>query len=184
VVLPYDEAIRVVDDREYIAAGACPCRHLGDLSGRPCSKPKVDMCMYFGSFAKFIVSRGFAHVLSKEDARQRIEEADRAGLVHTYTDSNNRHTEVMCNCCGCHCPVLVGLNRSPSPGNSAIVNWVVTIDDGTCTGCGLCVDRCWMSALRMSDTVVARDANRCIGCGVCIRECPVDALKLEHRTTF
>ena len=183
-VLPYDEAMKLIDEKEYIAAGTCPCRHMGDLLDKPCSKPKMDMCIYFGSFAKFIVSRGFAHVLSKEEARQRIEEADKAGLVHTYADSNHRYADVMCNCCGCHCPILVGLNRSPSPSNSAIVNWVVMIDDGACIGCGACVDRCWMSALKMTDTLLTRDANRCIGCGVCIPECPADALKLEHRTAF
>lgn len=180
-ILPYDETMKLINAADYIAAGTCMCRHVGDLVDKSCSKPKTDMCIYFGSFAKFAVSRGFARLFSKEEARQRIDEADKAGLVHNFSNTNDRYVDVLCNCCGCHCGVLKVLNHSPSPSNSCIANWVVMVDDGACTGCGACVDRCWMSALKMTGTVATRDANRCIGCGVCMPECPTDALRLEHR---
>jgi NAD-dependent dihydropyrimidine dehydrogenase PreA subunit len=62
-----------------------------------------------------------------------------------------------------------------------IANWVITVDNDACSGCGACIDRCWMEALKMDGDSVVRDFNRCIGCGICRYVCPTDAMKLIRR---
>jgi ferredoxin len=180
-VLPYDEVMKLIDKTEYIAAGTCVCRHQGDLLDRPCEKPKDNLCMIFGPSAQFAQSHGFVHMLTKAEARQRIEEAEKAGLVHNYANSQDRYIDLLCNCCGCHCLILRGAKRSPVPSQAVIANWVITVDDDACSGCGVCIDRCWMEALKMDGDSVVRDFNRCIGCGICRYVCPTDAMKLEPR---
>jgi len=180
-ILPYDEVMKLIDTTEYIAAGTCVCRHQGDLLDRPCDKPKSNLCMIFGPSAEFANSHGFVRLLSKEEARQSIEEAEKAGLVHTYANSDDRYIDLLCNCCGCHCFILRGVSRSPSPSHAVIANWIVTIEDEACVGCAACIDRCWMKALKMEGDIAVRDANRCIGCGICMYICPTDAMKLVRR---
>ncbi len=182
-ILPYDEVMKLIDTTEYIAAGTCVCRHQGDLLDRPCDKPKNNLCMIFGPSAEFANSHGFVRLLSKEEARKSIDEAEKAGLVHNYANTNDRYIDLLCNCCGCHCPFLRGAARSPVPSQAFIAKWVIKIDDDACTGCGACVDRCWMEALKMDGDLAVRDANRCIGCGICMYVCPTDAMKLARRET-
>ena len=51
----------------------------------------------------------------------------------------------------------------------------------TCAGCGLCVERCQMGALRLEDDSVRLDVERCIGCGLCVTTCPTHTLTLQRR---
>ena len=176
-VLPYEEVMKLIDKTEYIAAGTCVCRHQGDLLDRPCGKPKDNLCMIFGPSAQF----GFVNLISKEEARQRIDEAEKTGLVHDYANSRDRYIDLLCNCCGCHCFILRAAKRSPLPSQFVIANWVISIDDDACVGCGACIDRCWMEALKMDGDLVVRDFNRCIGCGICRYVCPSNAMKLVPR---
>jgi ferredoxin len=182
-VLPYDEVMRLIDRTEYVAAGTCVCRHQGDLLDRPCDKPKDNLCMIFGPSAQFAQRYGFVNLISKEEARQRIDEAEKAGLVHNYANSQDRYIDLLCNCCGCHCFILRAAKRSPLPSQFVIADWVINIDDDACVGCGACIDRCWMQALKMDGDLVMRDFNRCIGCGMCRYVCPSDAMKLIPRET-
>jgi ferredoxin len=183
-ILPHDEVMKLIDTTEQIAVGTCVCRHQGDLLDKPCDKPKSNLCMIFGPSAEFATSRGFVRLISKEEARQRIEEAEKAGLVHTYANSEDRYIDLLCNCCGCHCFILRGAKRAPVPSKAVIADWVVMIESEACTGCGACVGRCWVEALKMEGDLLVHDANRCIGCGICMYVCPSDAIKLVRRETI
>lgn len=180
-ILPYDEVMKLIDTTEQIAAGTCVCRHQGDLLDRPCDKPKANKCMIFGSSAQFAADHGLVHLISRDQARQSIDEAEAAGLVHLYANSQDRFIDLLCACCGCHCFILRGVTRTPVPSQAVVANWIVTIDDDACSGCGACIDRCWMGALRMEGDLVVRDDLRCIGCGLCMYVCPSDAMKLVGR---
>lgn len=180
-VLPYEEVMKLIGKTEHIAAGTCVCRHQGDLLDRPCDKPKEDLCMIFGASAQFAQNYGFVNLISKEEARRRIDEAEKTGLVHNYADSQDRYIDLLCNCCGCHCFILRAAKRSPLPSEFVIANWVINIDDDACVGCGACIDRCWMEALKVDGDLVVRDFNRCIGCGICRCVCPSEAMKLVRR---
>jgi ferredoxin len=182
-VLPYEEVMKLIDKTEYIAAGTCVCRHQGDLLDRPCDKPKDNLCMIFGASAQFAQSHGFVNLISRDEARRRIDEAEKAGLVHNYANSQDRYIDLLCNCCGCHCFLLRGANRSALPSQFVIADWVIDIDDDACVGCGACIDRCWMEALKMDGDSAVRDFNRCIGCGICRYVCPSEAMKLVRRET-
>ena len=180
-VLPYDEVMGLIDSTEHMAAGTCVCRHAGELDGKPCDRPKDNICMVFGESVPYAVSHGFANLVSRDEARQIIDKAERAGLVHQYTNNKDRYMDFLCNCCGCHCGMLNGVIHSSSPSITANAKWVIRIDDDNCTGCGICIDRCWMNALKIEGNMAVCDDNRCIGCGLCIYVCPSDALKLIRR---
>lgn len=60
----------------------------------------------------------------------------------------------------------------------------------TCKGCGLCVKRCPMEALRLEPSdkatnklgrVAVLETQHCIGCGVCAYKCPTKSIVLVRR---
>jgi len=52
------------------------------------------------------------------------------------------------------------------------------VDEGQCTGCGLCLDACKQNAITIGN--IARiDLEKCTGCGKCVNECPNQAISLE-----
>ncbi len=179
-VIPYQEMKQLILDTEYIAAGTCVCRHQGNLIGKPSSEP-LNVCMVFGESAKFACERGFTKMLSKEEALKRLDEAEEAGLVHNYANTPGQYTNLLCNCCGCHCWIIKGAANSPAPSRMVNARYLVHINKDDCTACEACIDRCWMKALKMENDKLTRDEERCIGCGVCMWACPTEALYLEPR---
>lgn len=45
-----------------------------------------------------------------------------------------------------------------------------------CVSCGVCVDVCPVTALRLNKTSVVVDAKVCIDCGICAKKCPFGAI--------
>jgi len=59
---------------------------------------------------------------------------------------------------------------------------MIKIDEGKCTGCGLCVPACVEGALQIIDGKARLVSDRfCDGLGACIGKCPVGALRIETR---
>jgi NAD-dependent dihydropyrimidine dehydrogenase PreA subunit len=119
--------------------------------------------------------------LTKEEALKILDEAEEAGLVHNYANSPGEFTNILCNCCGCHCWIIKGAKNSPAPSQVVNARYLVHIKQDDCTACEACIERCWMKALKIENGKLVRDEPRCIGCGVCMWVCPTDALYLEPR---
>ncbi|MCX6004652.1 MAG: 4Fe-4S binding protein [Chloroflexi bacterium] len=179
-IVPLDELKELIMKTDYISVGTCICRHQGALLGKPSTKP-VNNCMVLGESAQFATERGFTTRMTKEEAIKRLEEADEAGLIHTFANSPDLFTNLLCNCYKDLCMFIRGVARSPFPNMSVNARWVIKINADDCTACEACIPRCQMDALKMEDGKLVRDEIRCIGCGVCMWACPTDALSLEPR---
>ena len=59
---------------------------------------------------------------------------------------------------------------------------IIHIDEGKCTGCGLCVNACQEGALALVDgkAKLMRD-DYCDGLGNCLPNCPVNAISFIER---
>jgi MinD superfamily P-loop ATPase len=53
------------------------------------------------------------------------------------------------------------------------------IDSDLCTGCGLCVEKCFTHALALRDDVAALDPVACEGCALCSYLCPAEAITMH-----
>jgi len=179
-IVPLSELKEVIRKSDYIAVGTCICRHQGALLGKPSTKP-VNNCMILGESAHFATERGFTTRMTPDEAIKRLEEAEEAGLIHSYANSPDLYTNLLCNCYKDLCMIIKGVSRSPVPSQSVNARWVIKINEEDCTACEACIPRCQMDALKMVDGKLAREELRCIGCGICMWACPTDALVLQPR---
>jgi len=174
-VLPYQDVFQLIDDAGFIALAPCACR----TSVGACDKP-IEVCFVFGGAAKFLVERGLARIVDKDEAKQVLSRAEEQGLVHC-TNNTQRDRLVICNCCGCCCTLLRGINILHNPRAIASSAYTIVFAAEECTGCGACVDRCQVYAISEQNDTIAVDDQRCIGCGLCVSVCGANALQLQTR---
>jgi Na+-translocating ferredoxin:NAD+ oxidoreductase subunit B len=91
--------------------------------------------------------------------------------------------EFICACCGCCCGMLSMQKSLPKPVDFWATNYYAAVNTESCTGCGKCVERCQVNAVRIDEKAEISIINlaRCIGCGNCIASCPSGALSLNKK---
>ncbi|GEM_PF-106750 len=184
VILPSQSVEEIIQKFDDIAVGRCFCRQRRKMLGEPCATDAPVMnCFTFGKSARHTVAQGFAQKVTKEEALGIMKEAEEAGLVHKAFHPNSkvaRPETSICNCCKDCCDTL----RVWRDGALPLVNstyYLSVIDQESCTGCGVCVERCPTEAIEINeDGVAQRDENACFGCGVCARFCPEEAISLKE----
>lgn len=177
-VMLYERAEELVQGHKRFAVAPCICRREAQLVGEPCDKP-LETCLSFGVGADFYARNGIGRSITKEEALEILKQAEKAGLV--LQPGNAQNALFMCTCCGCCCGVLRTIKSFPKPADIVWSPYAVVLDRETCTGCGVCVDRCQMEALAMDGDTVALNADRCIGCGLCVTTCPSESLTLRRK---
>jgi electron transport complex protein RnfB len=149
-----------------------------EIMGNACGKP-IETCLVFGAAADYYVRNGIGREIDKQEALDILKMADEAGLV--LQPSNAQKIVNICCCCGCCCQVLKSIKRYPRPATLVSTPFVASLDTYTCKGCGKCVERCQMEALRLEDEKAVLDVDRCIGCGLCVSTCPTGSLTLVRK---
>ena len=175
-VLPFEVISKMLDRNETFALAACACR----VSVGACQGPR-DVCLIFDATGRFLIERGFAREITREEALEVVRRAEEAGLVHTTNNSQDR-LSLICNCCPCCCTILRGLTQLQNPNAFAVSRWCSQVDPDLCNGCGICEDeRCPVSAIKVRESVAEVDRDRCIGCGLCVTKCDAEAVHLVPR---
>jgi ferredoxin len=178
-VAPYDDVREVLQRKDRIAIADCVCNAWQRARGEICDQPR-EVCILFDFYGEYYVDLGFGRWISRDEVLSKMEEAQEAGLVAQF--SNSEDPEALCHCCPNCCGTLRGLKRLPFPGLILPHGYHSQVDRQACNGCEVCVDRCPMDAISMEPEEIARiDLERCIGCGLCVSTCPEQALRLEPR---
>jgi NAD-dependent dihydropyrimidine dehydrogenase PreA subunit len=177
-VLTYEKAEDLLRPHKKFLVAPCICRREHAMQGKGCNKPG-ESCLVFGMAARFYDYLGVGRVIDREEALEILKKADKAGLV--LQASGYKQILNICCCCGCCCQVLQRIKECPKPADVVSTPFVAVADPETCVGCGVCVKRCQMEALRLEDEKVVLDADRCIGCGLCVSTCPSGSLKLARK---
>jgi NAD-dependent dihydropyrimidine dehydrogenase PreA subunit len=172
-ILPYDDVHAILEQTPFIALSDCFCRIERAHAGSPCRFP-LHVCLDLRAERP----EADAEVISTEQALAVLDEAERAGLVHTVSNVIGGW-DWLCNCCSCCCEWLRGFTQWQI--DTAVVrNYRAAIDETACTGCGLCEDRCQVGAIAVANEIASVWVDSCLGCGLCVTSCPEDALHLER----
>ena len=119
------------------------------------------------------------HNTSQEKALEVLNRSEKVGLVHTVSNVA-RGIFYVCNCCGCYCQILRGINEFGIEQLVAKANYYAVVDQELCLGCGICEERCQVHACTVNEVSII-DLNKCIGCGIFVNGCPNEAVKLNVR---
>ena len=171
-VLAYDDVVKIVENAKTLSVTNCSCRV---ISGN-CKKP-LEVCMQVDRAAEYNIERGTGRALSKSEAIEILKKSREEGLVHVV-DNRQVVGHVICNCCDDCClnwAVMKGPKKWVAPSR-----FEAFVDTELCSGCEVCLDRCFFDALSMKDDFASVDPEKCLGCGVCTVVCPTEALKLKE----
>jgi ferredoxin len=183
-VTTYDQIREILNGTDGpIAVGRCMCREGARRRGQPCQKTtRQETCMAFGDWATHFIKLGFREI-TRAEALEIMRQNEADGLVLQPT--NYQKIDFVCSCCGCCCGVLRIQKTMPKPALTWAHNFYAAVDADSCTGCGTCVERCQVNAVKVDEQkgVSTINLDRCIGCGNCVASCPSEALKLVKRDT-
>jgi len=188
-VLDYELATHVIETASHIGIGVCYCRHKMMHVGRACNAPLNDICMTFNTAAASLIRNSFARSVSSAECLEILKGAWEANLVQ-FGENVRRHVNFICNCCGCCCEALIAVRKFGFTQPVHTTNFLPSVTETDCTGCGKCVDACPVEAAALVSANNPDEPKRkkaivdhriCLGCGVCSRVCPVQCISLESR---
>jgi len=175
-ILPYDDVKAILLESKTFRLHDCVCRKQQDHIGRKCDFP-LRTCLSFSSTERPPDPLS----VSKEEALDFLDKAEEMGLVHTVSNVM-KGVGYVCNCCGCCCGTLRGINEWGIENSVAYANYYAVIDPDKCLACGTCRNRCQVHAIYEQDGVSVVDRKKCIGCGLCATGCPNGAAKLQPKS--
>jgi len=180
----YDQVKTYIDKNDSIATAACYCRQEAMLLGEDLHEMPLNVCMTFGPGADFVVDRLGGRMISKDEAREILDETEEAGLIH-MTRNVTDNISFLCNCDRWHCVAVTGILAQSKPGKFFNSGFDPQFDPDTCIACETCLDRCPSSALEMNDDYLpVVDFDRCFGCAVCATGCLVEAISMANKPGF
>jgi electron transport complex protein RnfB len=176
-ILPYDKLREMIASGNTFRVNNCICRTQQDLEEkRKCTFPlNVELIFYKGPES---AEPPVAPYITKEEALAILDKTEEIGLVHTVRNVA-QGVNYVCNCCGCCCGILRGINEFGIEKSVAAANYFSVIDPEKCIGCGTCTERCQMHAVTLVNDIAVVNREKCIGCGLCVSGCKSNVARLE-----
>jgi Na+-translocating ferredoxin:NAD+ oxidoreductase RNF subunit RnfB len=120
--------------------------------------------------------------ITKQEAHEVMRRADEIGLVHETSNMQKGQLFICNCCgCSCGTIGLIKNSIIPA-SQAVNVHYYAEIDLVLCNGCGICAEkRCQVNAIEKVGEVYRSRREQCIGCGLCVSKCPVRAIKLIRK---
>jgi electron transport complex protein RnfB len=182
-IATYDEMRSILEKAQGpIVIGECLCRKGMAMAKKPCTKTtRQHVCIALSEFAQQAARTGWGKEITREEALGYLRQSEAEGLV--LQPSNAQQPEFICSCCGCCCGILFLLKAITRPADFVASNYRAEIAPDECVGCGVCVERCQMDAVKLDlkEQKSEVDPARCIGCGLCVPTCATGAIHLNKK---
>jgi NAD-dependent dihydropyrimidine dehydrogenase PreA subunit len=160
----------------------CICRVGKKMQKQPCTQTsREETCLALNDMAAGLIRRKKGREVSREETLEILRQNEEDGLV--LQPANAQTPEFICSCCGCCCGMIQMQKFLPYPLEFWATNYYTEIAKDDCSGCGACVSRCQVNAIKLDESkgTITINADRCIGCGLCVPTCPANALSLKKK---
>ena len=188
-VLDYERASEVIKSASHIGVGACYCRHKMEHLDKSCTAP-MDICMTFNTSAASLTRHGHARSIDSSEGLDLLQQAYDSNLVQ-FGENVRQEVNFICNCCGCCCEAMIAARRFANLSPVHTTNFIPSIEQQNCNGCGQCVTVCPVEAVVLSSANDPKQTKRkqasliedhCLGCGLCARVCPQRCIEMDQRS--
>ncbi len=184
VIHTYDQVAAYIEKYDTICVGACYCRHEAQLRGEDVHGMPMEVCMWFGNLAEYMVERLGGRKVTKQEAGEILDQTEKAGLVH-MSRNTTEDISFVCNCDRWHCEVIQQVLKQPVPGRVFNSGYQPVFDGELCVACETCIERCPPDALKMvENNIPSVNLDRCFGCAVCASGCPEEAVTMSPKPNF
>ena len=150
-----------LDKNDRFCKMVCACRKAQRIRGEGVGDIEGYMCIGVGDIAEYLVTSGKdAQYITKEEALEIIERAERKGYVHQITNLDGPERIVgICNCSPGSCYGLrtSQLFNTPNMSRSA---YRAHVDAEKCTACGKCVEVCPAGAARLGQKLCKSNGKK------------------------
>lgn len=179
-VATYDEIRGIIEKAgDSIGITECICKKAMQKKGTPCKKTDdIEVCFGFRDFFDTYFERGWSRKISKEEAFDILNYAEKKGLV--LQPSNEQEPQFVCACCSCCCGIFATIKSMKRPADFVASNYYASVDNEKCNDCNICLRRCSMDAISKNGQV-SIDLGKCIGCGLCVSRCKPGALTMVKK---
>jgi Na+-translocating ferredoxin:NAD+ oxidoreductase RNF subunit RnfB len=187
-VLDYERASEVIKTASSIGIGVCYCRHKKQHLGTNCDAP-MDICMTFNNSADSLTRHGIARKVDVSEGIDLLNEAKEKNLVQ-FGENVQEKVNFICNCCGCCCEALIAARKFGFDNPIHTTNFIPSISEENCSGCGKCVALCPVEAMTLVSSNDPVKPNKkkakliqeiCLGCAICKTGCDKKAIELHSR---
>ena len=161
-LLWHEDIEQIFKKAEIIIAGPCGCRSGGGmaepknwtptLKSTRCNHPMWN-CFQFSKevLADARKRGGDMMVYTYDEAIAKIDEAEKAGLIHEGPGNAAVMPGVVCNCASDCCSMLIQCQASGEDMHVLYTpsRFLATIDQDKCNGCQNCIERCSFGSIQM-----------------------------------
>jgi NAD-dependent dihydropyrimidine dehydrogenase PreA subunit len=174
LVFPLKDIEEIINSATHLYVDPCPCRLLaGD---KACDAP-LFVCLRINNSARIRKGQMGSKGLSREDAISIMRNARKHGLVFSLESCIQPYQYNICSCCNdCCIAMRMRYDYKLDVYNSG--PYVPEITTNPCSACGVCVEKCPVHAMSITNDLPAVNLDDCLGCGICSEACPQDSIQM------
>jgi Pyruvate/2-oxoacid:ferredoxin oxidoreductase delta subunit len=187
-VLDYERSSDVIKSATDIGISMCYCRHKKEHLGLACDAP-MDICMTFNITASSLIRHGHARKVDASECLDLLDVARGNDLVQ-FGENVQQSVNFICNCCSCCCEAMISARKFGFMNPVHTSNFIVHIDGELCNGCGKCLKKCPVEAIKLENNnqgngkkelKASVNEDFCLGCGVCFKNCKSGSISMIPR---
>jgi len=182
-VVPFDDLGEILEIAENMRFFECICEKMTHGSGK-------NICLMLGPKSDRMnrIGKQKSEIVSKDDVINKLRELNDRGMIHSLWTYGVPFIGAICTCDDKSCLGILPHKKLRDYGVNQLMSkseYLYSINEKRCSGCGLCSERCMFDAIEFNEQGKARIIREnCVGCGSCVLVCNRNAISRDERNSI